>query len=126
MAKSSRKPTPEVAAYLAETPEEQRAELEELRALILAHFPDAKEELERFPVYTRGGQWLAGFAAPKKGTMFYLMDSATLDEFEPQLGKLRTGLTCVSYKATKARPRAELRALVARMLATSARRRPPG
>ena len=114
---------PDVAGYLLRAPADQRPHLEDLRHLILEHFPDAEEAFERFPVYTRDGTWLAGFATRAKGMMFYLMDHATLDDFDERLGRLRSGRGCIEYRATRERTLPELRQLVSDMLSVSARRR---
>ena len=111
----------EVAGYLLQVPAEQRPHLEELRHRILEHFPDAVESFERFPVYVRHGQWLAGFASRKRGMLFYLMDPAVLDAFEERLGPLRTGKSCVEYRATRDLTLRESRRLILELLAASAR-----
>lgn len=112
---------PEVAGYLLQAPAAQRPHLEDLRHLILEHFPDAEETFERFPVYTRHGTWLAGFATRKKGMMFYLMDHATLDAFAERLGALRTGRGCIEYRETRDLTLKEVRSLIIELLAASAR-----
>lgn len=111
----------EVAGYLLRAPAEQRPHLEELRHLILGTFPDAQESFEHFPVYTRGGSWIAGFAARKRGMLFYLMDHAILDAFEERLGPLRSGRSCVEYRATRDLTLAETRGLILELLAAAAR-----
>ena len=112
---------PEVAGYLLKAPAAQRPHLEDLRHLILEHFPDAEESLERFPVYVRHGTWLAGFATRSKGMMFYLTDHATLDAFEDRLGPLRTGRSCVEYRETCDLTLQETRRLIIELLAAAAR-----
>lgn len=112
---------PQVAGYLLRAPAEQRPHLEELRHLILGFFPDATESFERFPVYVRDGEWLCGFASRKQTMMFYLMDPATLDAFAERLGSLRTGRSCVEYRATRDLTLRETRRLILELLAASAR-----
>ncbi len=112
---------PEVAGYIQRVPAEQRPHLEELRHLILGFFPDAEETFEHFPVYARGGTWLAGFASRKKGMMFYLMDPALLDAFEERLGPLRSGRSCVEYRASDDLTLKETRGLILELLAAAAR-----
>ena len=93
---------PEVNAYLAAAPEEQRHVLERLRARIIARLPEAEEAFEsRMPVYKVNGEWTAGFAYRKKGPMLYIMRPELLDEYALVLGRNRSGRTCIDMVATK-------------------------
>ena len=71
------------------------------------------------PVYTigEGARWTAGLGSRKNCAMFYVMSSAHLDRFATELGKSRTGKSCIAMKATKALSLAQLEALAARILA---------
>ncbi len=116
--------SPEVDAYIAAAPEAQRGTLAELRAMIRRALPGAKEEIgsSRFPVYTVDNAWRAGFATRAKGPMLYVMDSALLDRYEAELGKLRSGKSCIEYRASKTLSAGELEELAKRMLAELASR----
>jgi uncharacterized protein YdhG (YjbR/CyaY superfamily) len=93
-----------VDAYVETAPIAQRPELANVRALIRKHFPRANELLgsSGFPVYTDAdGTWLAGFAWRKKGPMLYVMNAVVLDRYDERLGELRSGKSCVEWRATK-------------------------
>lgn len=112
-----------VAAYVRAAPASQRAALKEIRAKIRRALPRANEEMgpHGFPVYTDGeGNWIAGFAARARGPMFYLMITQILDRHEARLGRLRSGRSCVEWKASKSLSLGELSALADEMLAEAA------
>lgn len=115
-----------VDAYVAQAPEEQRAALEHLRETIRRHLPHTEEQLGKhgFALYTLDGEWVAGFATRKKGPMLYLMLQEILDEHEPALGRLRSGRSCVEWKASRTLSLDELDALAQRMLEQAAQLRP--
>ena len=115
----------DVKKYIESAGEDRRPQLEELRERILRHFPGAEEAFEnRFPLYRRAedGHWLAGFAHGTKGVMFYLMDQAILDRYEDRLDGLRTGRSCMKFKATETLTLDQVRKLVERILKDSARK----
>jgi len=102
---------PDVDAYVAAAPENQRHILERLRARIRSRLPEAEEAFEspvrepggqgkQMPVYKVDGEWTAGFAFRKKGPMLYIMKPALLDEYELVLGRNRSGKTCVDMVET--------------------------
>jgi uncharacterized protein YdhG (YjbR/CyaY superfamily) len=111
---------PEVEPYLAAAPEEQRAVLKRLRALIRKSIPHATECFTNgMVVYTVGEAkaWTAGFGTRKSCAMFYVMSSSHLDRFASELGKSRTGKSCIAMAPTKALSLPQLEALAARILA---------
>ena len=115
-----------VDAYIATAPVEQRPQLEAMRATIRRHLPRAAESLgsSGFPVYTDGGgKWLAGFAWRTRSPMLYIMDAAILDRYEDRLGKLRSGKSCVEWRASKSLTSNALTELADEMLRELARRR---
>lgn len=115
---------PDVARYLQDAPPDHRPRLEELRGLILEHFPEAEEAFDnQFPVYKVGGEWAAGFATRSRCVMFYLMDREVMDAYADRLGKLVTGRSCVQFKASRELSLEDVRGLAAEMLAASAGRR---
>jgi hypothetical protein len=64
-----------------------------------------------FPVWTVNGEWCCGFATRKKGPMLYVMAPGVLDRHEAKLGKLRSGKSCIEFKASKTMTLEELDAL---------------
>ena len=115
-----------VAEYLADLPEDRRADIQQVREVILANLPDGFEEcmqygmigyaipLERFPnTYNKQALGVAALAAQKRHISVYLhglyADPALTDWFVEaykQTGKkLNMGKSCVRF------PRAEAAAL---------------
>lgn len=112
---------PAVDAFIADAPEEQRALLKRLRALIRKALPQAEECFTNgMPVYTLGEaqRWTAGFGSRKNFAMFYVMNSAHLDRYDAELGRSRTGKSCVAMAPTKTHSLAQLEELAARILAS--------
>ena len=104
--------TPELAAYIDDAPEEQRDILRGLCKKIVSVLPGVEPVMPNgFPVWTIGGQWCCGFATRKKGAMIYVMAPGVLDRHAKTLGKLRSGKSCVEYKASKTLSIEELDAL---------------
>lgn len=90
----------EIDTYVERAPEAQRAALRELREMISAALPGAEVAIESgFPVYKVNGKWAAGFATRKKGPMLYIMASGVLDRHAQELGSLRSGNSCVEFRA---------------------------
>jgi hypothetical protein len=102
-----------------------------MRATIRRHLPRAAESLggSGFPVYTDGeGKWLAGFAWRACSPMLYIMNAAILDRYEDRLGKLRSGKSCVEWRASRLLTMGALAKLTEQMLrdVARARARPKG
>ena len=108
----------EVTAYIDSAPEEQRPVLVDLRRRIKRQLPKLKEQMSPngFALYTVGEEWVAGFAYRKKRVMLYIMQQAVLDAHENTLGKLRSGKSCVVWKASKDLTLPELEELADQML----------
>ena len=103
---------PEISAYVDSAPEAQRAALTSLHDKIVREMPEVEPIMPNgFPVWTVDGKWCCGFATRKKGPMLYVMASGVLDRHEDVLGKLRTGRSCVEYKASRTMSLEELDAL---------------
>ena len=113
----------DIDTYIQEAPENQRAELRALRSMIEEALPDADVVMPNgFPVYTINDEWTAGFATRKKGVMLYLMVSSVLDDHLIELGRLRSGRSCVEWKNSAHLPLEELRKLAPKLLVEAARR----
>jgi uncharacterized protein YdhG (YjbR/CyaY superfamily) len=113
----------DVDTYIEHAPDRQRPVLEKLRAKIKRHIPDAVEEISPngFPVYTIGGEWIAGFATRDKGPMLYIMAGGVLDRHADELGNLRSGQSCIEWKDAKHLPLEELDKLADLMLDEAAK-----
>jgi uncharacterized protein YdhG (YjbR/CyaY superfamily) len=115
--------TVDVKDYIDSAPESQRPLLRELDAAVRKAFPDAAlDPKSYFPMYAVDGDRLAGYATRKKGAMFYCMDLHLIEEFAERLGEHRSGNTCVEYRVLKTLTHAQLKRLVAEILAKQARR----
>ena len=82
------------ADYLAQVPEDQRALLEALRAVILRDHPDISEGL-RYGMLDYPG--LANLAAQKAYVALYVKASV-LAEFRPRFPGLNCGKSCLRFK----------------------------
>jgi uncharacterized protein YdhG (YjbR/CyaY superfamily) len=115
---------PEVTAFIEGAPAEHRPVLEQLRQMIREAMPDAAETFQNgFAVYEVDGEWTAGFASRKKGPMLYIMVSSVLDDHAEELGRLRSGRTCIEWKDSRALPLDELEMLAETMLLEAAQAR---
>ena len=55
-----------------------------------------------FAVYADGdARWVAGFAWRKKGPVLYVMNAGVVDRYADRLGSVRSGRSCVEWRATK-------------------------
>ena len=111
---------PAVDAFIAGAPEEQQALLKRLRNLIRKALPHSEESFTNgMPVYTVGKAraWTAGFGSRKNCPMFYVMSSAHLDRYAEELGRSRTGKSCIAMAPTRTLSLPQLEAIAARILA---------
>ena len=109
-----------VDTFIREAPAEHRDDLREIRKMIREAMPGAVETMgpSGFPVYTDDdGNWLAGFATRKPCAMLYVMAPGVLDRHADRLGTLRSGKSCVRYRASRAVSKEELVELSRVMLA---------
>ncbi len=108
-----------VDRYIADAPAPMQPALTEMRTLIHEHLPGLTELVcsNGFAVYTNSAnEWIAGFAWRKKGPMLYIMAKGVLDRYDDQLGSLRSGRSCVEWKASSTMTMDDLRKLAADML----------
>lgn len=118
-------PAATVPSYIESAPHEHQAALRSLRKRLKDHLGACTKETmgaSGFPVLVVDDAWVAGFAWRKKCPMLYVMNSALLDEFEPRLGKLRSGRSCIEWRDSKALSLKDLGALADEILAEAARR----
>ena len=114
-----------VDAYVASAPPDQQGTLRLLRALLQRHLGACTRESlgsSGFPVRTLDDAWVAGFAWRKKGPMLYVMNAGLLDRYAERLGPLRSGRSCVEWRATRRLSLEALTALVEELLGEEARR----
>lgn len=79
-----KKPAPDIDAYLAKVPQEQRAALQALRQVIRRAAPDAEECISYgLPGFRQGGRLLVSFGAARKHCAFY--PGATVWQFKTEL-----------------------------------------
>ncbi|MCA9278588.1 MAG: DUF1801 domain-containing protein [Phycisphaeraceae bacterium] len=93
-----------VTDFINNAPESQQKTLNNIRAMIRKALPMTTEEMSpnNFPVYTFGSQrWVAGIGTTSKCPMLYVMDQKVLNRFEKRLGNLRSGKSCVQFRASK-------------------------
>lgn len=108
----------EVVQYIETAPEKHRPLLRTLRALIRKHVPRAEEGFEsKMPVYKVNGDWYSAFAWRSKGVMLYITKHAAIDPFAKELGKHRSGKSCIEMKPSKALSADRLEELAGTMLA---------
>lgn len=93
----------QVTRFIESAPSHQQATLYRLREMLRSVLPDTTEEMSGngFPVYTKEGEWVAGFGSRKNGAMLYVMNADLLDRFNARLGRNRTGRSCIDFRNTK-------------------------
>ncbi len=113
----------DVDRYVSEAPDAIRPEVERIRALIRAEAPDLVEQMgpNGFCIYTRDDEWRCGFAHRTKGPMLYVMAQGVLDKHDDTLGRLRSGKSCVEWRASKTLTLDELHDLARIMIREAAR-----
>lgn len=108
-----------VAAYLDALPDDRRAALKTLRALIKKAVPKASEGMEYgMPTYT-WGKVLRAFASRKNYMAPYICAGNVVNAHRKELGKQSCGEACIRFRKLDERPLD----LVAVMLQDSARKR---
>ena len=108
----------EVAKYVETAPAEHQPLLKSLRAMIRRHVPQATEGFEsKMPVYKVRDEWYAGFAWRSKGVMLYVCKHGAIEPFAKELGKHRSGKSCIEMNPSKALSAERLEKLAGEMLA---------
>ncbi|MEM9588579.1 MAG: DUF1801 domain-containing protein [Planctomycetota bacterium] len=108
----------DIVQYIDSAPTDQQSTLRMLRSMITTSLPGICEQLPArgFPVYTINEKWIAGFATRKKCPMFYIMLPEILDQYADQLGRLRSGKSCIEWRSTKLMSLEQLEAIAATIL----------
>jgi uncharacterized protein YdhG (YjbR/CyaY superfamily) len=111
-----------VAAYLTELPEDRRACMKTLRALIRKAAPTATECMRYgMPSYELG-ELLVSVAAQKGHYSLYVGDTKLLERYRKELGKLSVGKSCIRFRKLEDAPLD----VIARIIAEAAQRRAAG
>ncbi len=111
---ASRTTKPEsVDEYLAVLPEDRRAFLEKLRAVIKAAAPGVTETISyRMPTYKYHGKPLVGFAAFKNHVGFYVWSSSFLNAYREEIKDYETSAGTIRFPVDKPLPVTLVRKLV--------------
>ncbi|MEU4810892.1 DUF1801 domain-containing protein [Nocardia fluminea] len=90
---------PDVAAYLAEFPQDRREALTRLRDLCLQELPGFTEVMSYgMPVYERDGTGEVAFAGQKQYISFYLLRSDVRADFADRLASHDMGKGCLRFR----------------------------
>jgi len=83
--------------YLAELPEDRRAALTKIRALVRKTAPAAKEGIQYGMIAYTIGELLCGLASQKQYMAVYCC-SEVVDKHRSRLGKLNCGKGCIRFR----------------------------
>ena len=98
-------PSADVDAFLARLPDDQRAALQELRAVIAAAAPDATESISYgVPAFKLGGRPLVSFGAATNHCAFYVQSPAVMEAHAADLAGLPVGKGSIRFQATEPLP----------------------
>jgi len=98
---------PEVAAYLTQLPEDQRAVLSALRAVILARLPGAAEGISyAMPAYRAeaGGKVVVGYSAFARHCGIYPFSGTVIPKIEAACAGFKTSKSGVLFTPAKPLP----------------------
>ncbi|MCA9625857.1 MAG: DUF1801 domain-containing protein, partial [Myxococcales bacterium] len=110
--KTSRR-SPEVDAYLAALPEDQRRALESLRQIIHRVVPGASEAIRyQLPAFTLDGKSLVAFGAARKHCAFYPMSGTLVARFAEELAAYPTSKGTIRFTPDAPLPKALVTKLV--------------
>ena len=106
--------------YLARLPDDQRAALERLRAVIHAAAPGAEEAISyQIPMFRLHGM-LVGMGARKNHCALYLMSKSTGKQFAKELASYDTSTGTVRFTPDKPLPASLVKKLVKARVAENA------
>jgi uncharacterized protein YdhG (YjbR/CyaY superfamily) len=108
--------------YLAALSDDKRAALEKLRKTIKAAAPKAEEGISYgIPAFRLNGM-LVGFGATANHCSFFLMNGATVEDFQDELKEYDTSKGAIRFPADKPLPSTLVRKLVKARLAENTER----
>lgn len=92
------------AQYLAVVPEDRRALVAELHALILSLYPEAEVSMRyKMPTYEVGDAWVA-LANQKRYVSLYTCGYHHIADFKHQYPAYKTGKGCINFKPNQSVP----------------------
>ena len=103
--------------YLSRLPEDQRAALEKLRAMIHAAAPGSSEAINYSIPMIRTTKMLVGFGARKEHCALYVMSNTTLAGFTKELAGYDISMGTVRFTPDKPLPATLVKKLVKARLA---------
>ena len=113
---------PEVEAYLAALPADQRAALQLLRDTIRSVVPEATEEISYgIPMFKLGKKGLVAYNAASGGGTLQVMSSTALAGHAAELAGYRTGKGSIRFTLERPLPKALVRQLVKERIAENQR-----
>lgn len=111
-AQDGRVASAEVQSYLDAVPEERRALVDGLHALILRLYPRARVDMQyRMPTYRVDDGWVA-IANQKRYVSLYTCGYHHIERFKQRCPAIRTGKGCINLKANDDIPWPELEFVV--------------
>ncbi len=88
--------------YMANVPPERKADLNSLRSLIKATFPDIEETMGyNMPTFMHRGETLCSIANQKHYMALYVMPYDLLEKFKEELASFNCGASCIRFKNLK-------------------------
>ena len=107
-----------VTQYLEGLPEDRRAALAAVRALIKKTEPALTESMQHgMPTYSMDGTMLLALASQKQYMALYVLDKPVVDKHRAQLGKLDIGKGCIRFRKPEDLPADVTAAIVAESVA---------
>ena len=107
-----------VSQYLEGLPDDRRAALATVRALIRKTEPKLAEAMQHgMPTYSMDGTMLFALASQKQHMAFYVMDKPVVEKHRARLGKLDIGRGCIRFRKLEDLPADVTAAIVAESVA---------
>ena len=102
----------DVEDYLSALPDDRRAMVNELHAMIVGMYPDITVDMQyKMPTYHQGDGWVA-LANQKNYVSLYTCGAHHLEKFKVKQPKGKTGKGCINLKPADPLPREDLREVV--------------
>lgn len=96
------KTSPDVTAYLAQLPEEEKSTLETIRRQIRRIMPEGEERLSRsVPFFYYKGKRAVGFRSSKTHLSFFIMEGNALKQYRSKLSSYKNSSTVIEFSPQK-------------------------
>lgn len=103
----------DVASYFSSIPQNRKAKIDALHALILDLFPKAIVNMKyRMPTYQHGDGWVA-IANQKNYVSLYTCGYHHIESFKQRHPQIKTGKGCINFRDRDGLPIDDLKAVVA-------------